>query len=440
MPNSSKKRKDRPFTVRFFNTVEPVAPLYRDLIPYWISSGWRVEVVMSRAEYRADSNREWLTERVAPAAHDVTKRYSSKKKSSHENKISSHSSTERVKIRWTPSFGLKARKKAAKSIIMAAYVTVAAFKSLFGPTVDRNIFLTQPPLFFVWGVILKKLRRQPYFIVLMDLYPDVVIQAKLLKAGSFMAKMLTRISKYGLCRAEKVISIGRCMTQRLLNYGVEKDRIRLIPNWTNPDKILPVPNEENSLRKEKGWQDKFVVLYSGNIGVTHYFDDILNVCLKLRKNPGILFVFIGYGQRLREIESFKQKHNLDNIELLPFQDRDKLSRSLSAGDVHFVSLREGFEGLVVPSKTYGIFAAGRPVIYQGDPHGEIAYVIAEEKVGRVVAPANPEGLEEAILTYLNDPLLAYDQGGKARQLAEARYNSRLACETYSHALKTRGLF
>jgi len=399
-----KSSKKRPFTVRFFNTVEPVAPLYRDLIPCWTARSWRVEVVMSRAEYRAGTEKKWLTEGV--------------------------------KIRWTPGFGLKVHKKFAKFLLMVTYIVTAAFKSLFGPSVDRNLFLTQPPLFFVWGFILKKLRKQPYFIVLMDLYPDVAVQAKLLKAGSLMANLLTRISRFGLRKADGVIAIGRCMKQRLLNYGVAEERIRLIPNWTNPDDILPIPNEENSFRKEKGWQNKFVVLYSGNIGISHYFDDILKVSLRLRKNQDILFVFVGYGQRLQEIESFKKEHGLDNIELLPFQDRDKLSLSLSAGDIHFVSLRAGFEGLVVPSKTYGIFAVGRPVIYQGDPRGEIATLINEEDVGRVVPLDNPGELEETILTYAEDPLPAHDQGIKARRLAGTNYHSRLACEKYSQVLKT----
>ncbi|MFC2155727.1 glycosyltransferase family 4 protein [Acidobacteriota bacterium] len=407
-----KSSKKRPFTIRFFNTVEPVAPLYRDLIPYWIARGWQVEVVMSRAEYRAGTEKEWLKEGV--------------------------------KIRWTPGFGLKAYKKFAKFLLMAAYIITTAFKSLFGPSVDRNLFLTQPPLFFVWGFILKKLRKQPYIIVLMDLYPDVAIQAKLLKADSFMAKLLTRISRFGLYKADSVIAIGRCMKQRLLNYGVAEKRIRLIPNWTNPENILPIPNEENSFRREKGWNNKFVILYSGNIGISHYFDDILKVSLLLRKKPDILFVFVGYGQRLQEIELFKKEHGLNNIELMPFQDRDILSLSLSAGDIHFVSLRAGFEGLVVPSKTYGIFAVGRPVIYQGDPRGEIATLITEEDVGRIVEIDNPDQLEEAILSYAEDPLLAHDQGVKARLLAGTKYHSRLACEKYTQALNlssdTRGLF
>jgi glycosyltransferase involved in cell wall biosynthesis len=389
--------------VRIFNTVEPVAPLYRDLIPHWLALGWRVEVMMSRAEYRANSDKVWLTKGV--------------------------------KIRWIPGFGLKAHKKGAKFIIMLSYFVFTSLKSLFGQDVDRNLFLTQPPLFFLWGAILKKLRKQPYFVVLMDLYPDVAIQAKLLRAGSFFAKLLTRISRYGLSRADGVIAIGRCMKQRLLNYGVAEERIRLITNWTNPDAIRTISNEKNSFRQEKGWQKKFVVLYSGNIGVSHYFDDILKVSLQFRQHPDILFVFTGYGQRLSEIKSFKKKHNLENIKLLPFQDRDKLSLSLSAGDIHFVSLRAGFEGLVVPSKIYGILAVGRPVIYQGDARGEIAHLIKEEDVGLVVPIANPGELAEAILTYLNDPLLALNQGSKARRLAETQYNSRLACEKYSQALK-----
>ena len=147
----------RPYTVRVFNLVEPVTTFYHDLIPFWESKGWQVEVVISRAEYRAGRERKWISDRT--------------------------------RLRWTPAFGLKARGRLSKSIIMLAYVISGVLVSLFGGRVDLNLFLSQPPMFFCWGGILRRLRRQPYQITLMDLYPDVAVQAGMLPAEGTLTRL-----------------------------------------------------------------------------------------------------------------------------------------------------------------------------------------------------------------------------------------------------------
>ena len=390
------------FTLRIFNLVEPVTSRYPDLIPYWQALGWQVEVVLSRAQYRAGRPKYWTA------------------------------SCSRV--HWTPGFGLKPRRPLAKLLIMLAYAFYAALLSLFGPQVDHNLFLTQPPLFFAWGTVLQRLRRQPFTVVLLDLYPDVAIQAGLLTKGGLITGLLLRLSRYGFRRADRVIVIGRCMQERLVTLGVEASRIEVIPDWTDEKAIVPLPHTENGFRQQMGWQDKFVVMYSGNIGVSHYFADILQVARRLQNRSELVFAFVGDGRRRPEIECFMAKHQLSNIKLLPFQPQSQLARSLGAGDLHFICLRSGFAGLVVPSKTYGVLAAGRPVLFQGEKDGEIAQLIDEEDIGHVVAPGDETGLETAILTYLNDPSLAQRQGENGRRLAEGRYSKQVAQIAYTALL------
>ena len=127
----------------------------------------------------------------------------------------------------------------------------------------------------------------------------------------------------------------------------------------SPELVYPIPAAESRLRRELGLDGKFVVLYSGNMGVSHYFDDLLEVIRRCQDEAKLHFVFIGEGQRRGEIENFFRRHQPRNVSLLLFQPMEQLAESLSLGDVHFVSLRAGFEGLVVPSKVYGALAAGR---------------------------------------------------------------------------------
>jgi glycosyltransferase involved in cell wall biosynthesis len=312
----------------------------------------------------------------------------------------------------------------------------AAAGSLFGPRVDRNLFLTQPPLFFLWGYVLKRLRGQAGYIVLMDLYPEVAIQAGLLKSDSPLSKLLKRLSHFGLRQADGVIVIGRTMRERVLEIGVSPERIHLIPNWADEEAIHPVPHTSNRFRQDQGWQDKFVVLYSGNMGTAHYFDDLLEVCRRMRATKNIIFAFIGQGRRYSEIETFKQAHGLENMVLLPFQPQEKLAETLSAGNLQFVSLQTGYEGLVVPSKIYGILAAGLPTLYQGEAHGEIALMLNEEDAGSVVGFGCAAEMEDRILAYQADPELVARQSLQARELAEGPYSKHSACRRYTAVLNS----
>jgi glycosyltransferase involved in cell wall biosynthesis len=216
--------------------------------------------------------------------------------------------------------------------------------------------------------------------------------------------------------------------------GVPAERIHVVPNWMDERLVYPVEHDKNPFRKSQGWTDKFVVLYSGNMGFSHYFDDILSVADQLRDHEKIVLVFIGDGSRQSEVRAWARDRALTNVVLLPFQDISVLAQSLSAGDLHLVTLRESCTGLSVPSKSYGILAAGRPILYQGSQRGEIARMIVEEDVGTVVPCGDVERLRNAILKYASQTDLCQTQGRKARALAEGAYGRRRALERYAEAL------
>jgi colanic acid biosynthesis glycosyl transferase WcaI len=396
-----------PWHVRFINTYEPVSTFYRDLVPYLARKGMAIELLISRNKY--SEGRDGLAGSLDHPQIAI--------KYIHSPKISG-----KIRIR--------------KMSTMVSYAAGCMWRTLFGGSVSLNFFLSQPPMFTVWGYFLKMFRGQPYCCLVMDVYPDVAMQNGLTRVSGIAGSVLTWVSRFALNHADRVIVIGRCMRDHLQESGVSRSDIPIIANWANEQVIFPVPNEKNLLRRELRLGDDFIVLYSGNMGVSHLFTDILEVARRLHGEKGLRFVFIGDGVRRKEILKAKDEHSLDNIILLPYQPVEKLSMSISLGDIHFVSLRNGFEGLVVPSKAYGALAAGRPIVYQGNEKGEIARMIIDEGIGAVVPIGNPDTLEEVILGYYNQPTLGKSQGEKAYELSRKRYSRERGVKRYAEIIES----
>lgn len=387
--------------IRFFNTVEPVSPLYRDLLPELGYLGVEVDVILSRGDYRP----------VRKPLEEVLNHFGIRIK--------------RVGV----AYGEK-RGKVTRLLGMLSYAVGAALFSLKSRRADLNVFLTQPPLFSVWGYALNRFRKEPYLCVIMDVYPDVAIRGGILAEKSWLAKLLRKISVGVLRNASAVVVIGRCMQENLVAKGVPAERIHFIPNWVNEREIYPVPHDKNRLRQELNLGEDFVVLYSGNLGVSHHFDSLLEIIRRMRDVSGLKFVIAGGGAHWHRIDKFKKEHQLENLLLLPFQPLNRLAESLSLGDVHLVSLKEGFEGLEVPSKAYGALAVGRPLIYQGNPSGEIARMIEEAEIGFVVPECDENQLEAVISMYLANRALVAQQGERALSLSRSAYSCSNGVKRY----------
>jgi colanic acid biosynthesis glycosyl transferase WcaI len=345
-----------------------------------------------------------------------------------------HEVINKVDIRrsWGPSFGRSSLT--GYFLDMASFCAIATLRSLVAPKADTVVLLTNPPLFSLLGVVAKKIRKERFVYVLMDVYPDIAVQAGMMRKGSVAERVTRRITRISLREADRVVVLGDDMREVAIREGASPEKVIVIRNWADPEAIFPIPPERNPLRREWGLEDKFVVEYSGNLGVSHFFEDILAVAGKLEPCRDVRFVFVGGGMRFMEVERFVKEKNLSNVLLVPYRDRSVLAQSLSVGDVHYVSLRPGFEGLVVPSKAYGIMAAGRPMIYQGSANGEIARMVAREGIGHVVPPGDREGLRKAILELCRDKEARDRMGRKARATLEEKYSPAAALEQYRKVL------
>jgi glycosyltransferase involved in cell wall biosynthesis len=190
------------------------------------------------------------------------------------------------------------------------------------------------------------------------------------------------------------------MTARLRGRGVVYGRICEIPNWSPP--LAPVPAGENSFRASLGIGDAFVVAYSGNMGLAHEFDAVLEAA-SLLSGRRVVFLMIGGGPRRTEVEAEAKRRRLENMRFLPPQPREALAESLSAADAHLVTMMANLCGLVVPSKFYGVIAAGRPCLFVGPEDSEVARVIKESGAGMVVAPGDGVELAAVIAGWMDDP-------------------------------------
>jgi glycosyltransferase involved in cell wall biosynthesis len=391
--------------VQFFNSVEPVTDFFRDVVPELSIAGIQAEIVISRAEYRAD--RSSLGDVLAASKARIVR-------------IAAGTGTPRGQLR--------------KILVLMTYSIGALWRSWAGGRETLAFFLTQPPLFPLVGLALRKIRRQHYCCLVMDLYPQVLAADGALASDGAVYGLLARWMCAALSGADVVFVIGRCMRDRLIAEGVSSERIVVVHNWAHEGRIRPIERERNPLAQRFGIRSEFVVLYSGNMGLAHRFDTILAVAKRLRDRNDIQFVFLGEGIRRAEVTKEIDVNRLRNVRVAGLVPEADLAYSQSLGDVHFVCLRDEFVGLVVPSKTYSALAAGRAIIYEGASQGEIARMVRDERIGHVIDSGDVDSLEAAIVAMAGNRAATIAMGVRARELALGSYGRTAAVRRYVQVL------
>ncbi|MBD0370052.1 MAG: glycosyltransferase family 4 protein [Pyrinomonadaceae bacterium] len=298
---------------------------------------------------------------------------------------------------------------------------------------DIVLALTQPPLIGFIALLISRLRGMHVMALVQDIYPDVAIALGTVKEKSLVARFFDWLNRRTLSGMDRIIVLSECMRERV-EAKVEVDgssRIDIIHNWADGKVIKPLPPEErNPFAEEHGLQNRFTLIFSGNFGLVNEFETVLEAALLLRARADILFLFIGDGVRRDDIKRYAEAHKLENIRMLPYQPRADLRYSLTAGDAHLVTLAEGLAGLSVPSKTYAIFAAGRPVLFVGDEKSAIAKLVAENDCGAVFAAGQSSQLAQIIVDWAANPQKLADFGRHARTLFENRFDRAHAMTAY----------
>lgn len=335
-----------------------------------------------------------------------------------------------IQIVRVPSTGFERRSVVRRALSYLSFYLAAFGRLLLLPRPDVLLALTTPPLIAAVACVMKLLRGTRVICLVQDLYPDVAVQLGVLRPGTLFTRFLERVSRSTLQRADAVIVLGECMRRRVKAKAVAPSRIHVLENWADGSEICSLPPESNPFRRDHGLGDQFVVLYSGNMGNAHDLDTILAAAAGLSQQPDVLFLFVGDGPKKSTVENFAVAHPDARIRLLPYASRNELSYSLSAGDASLVSLAAGLEGLVVPSKLYGILASGRPVLFVGPEGSDTARTVREAQCGFAVPNRDVTGLQQAILRLRDDRALARRMGGNARLLLEQRFERRQMTRRY----------
>ena len=304
---------------------------------------------------------------------------------------------------------------------------------------DTVVAKTDPPLISVIALIAACLKRANLVNWLQDVFPEVASQLDINPLPRWLDRFLRRLRNASLRAAQNNIVLGTRMQEFLTGFGIPAEKITVIENWSEVDVAKPVPPAASRLRSRLGVAREFVVSYSGNLGRAHEFQTLLGAASLLQQQRDIVFLMIGGGAGMPSLKQAVLQQGLDNFRFLGYQPRSELHDSLAAADVHLVSLRPQLEGLIVPSKFYGVLAAGRPVIFIGDADGELARVIVPAKIGMVVEVGDAADLAACIEALKSDTARRSDMGARSYRLYEDRYSARRAFEEWVKILDDRAV-
>lgn len=335
-----------------------------------------------------------------------------------------------VRVMRVPSPGFGRRSHRGRFADYAAFLGQVAARLASGRRWDLVVLLTTPSMLPVSGWIAERVRGRRYAIWSMDVHPEIEVALGILPSA--IARVLGPFDRASHGRAEFVVALGSCMKERLIAKGVPGSSIETIPVWSR-DELEPVERADNELASDLGIEDEFVVMYSGNAGLAHGFEEVLEAMERLEDEPGIEFVFIGGGPRRAEILARAGRNR--NFRYLDYQPRSALGRSLSLGDVHLLTLRGDMAGLVVPVKLYGIMAAARPVVMVGPRGSDTARTIEQERIGYVIDPEEPgaaatERLVETLRELRADPTERWRMGLRGRAAFLERYERAACCASW----------
>lgn len=323
----------------------------------------------------------------------------------------------------------------------ASFYVQVLWHLLTGPDYDRVVTLTTPPLLPVAAALAWVLRSRSYGIWSMDLHPEAEAAIGMIKPGGFLDRALRGLADWSYRKADFVVDLGSYMKGRIRDKDVPAESLHTIPVWNKKDEVYPVPPEENPLMEEVGLDDKFVVMYSGNAGLGHRFEEVLGAMKHFDGHPEIHFLFVGSGPRKDQILGFAERQDLSNFEYLPYFPREQIKYSLSLADVHLLTLRDSFAGIAVPGKLYGILAAGRPVLMVGPNSSDSAETIRRHEVGTVVDPQRngdkspTNRFIEVVRSYYERPGLRREVGERGREVFREHFEQEECCDQWAELLR-----
>jgi colanic acid biosynthesis glycosyl transferase WcaI len=337
-----------------------------------------------------------------------------------------------VRIVRVPSTSFERSKLFARASNYVTYLSRALLRSLRGQRPDVILSMTDPPIVADVALLVAKRYRVPLVVISQDVFPEIAVQLKRLENPVAMRLLRSLVSLY-LRRADRIVAIGDTMRQRLEEKGAPPERVSVIPNWVDTQRLAPA-DRANDWARNLGLDKRFVVMHSGNVGHAQDLDSLVRSATFLRDLEDLWILIIGMGARHAELKSLAELLDVDQVRFLYYQPRRVLPQSLSAADIHVVGLAPGLAGYVVPSRLYGILAVARPVIVAADAESETAQVVERIGCGVVVPPGRPELLARAIRDAHDGKYDLEEMGRRGREWVEREADRSVAVRRYRDLL------
>jgi len=335
-----------------------------------------------------------------------------------------------VRVRSTAYERSELHRRAANYV---SYLFESVRTALREPKPDLVLCMTDPPIVGDIGLVVARRFGVPLLVISQDVFPEIAVQLERLENPVLVGLLRSLVGLY-LRRADRIVAIGETMKRRLEEKGADPARITVIPNWVDTSAIVPQPHE-NEWARRRLLEGRFIVMHSGNVGHAQDLETLVRAATFLRDLDDLQIVIVGFGARHADTVALAKRLELGSlVRFMPYQSRGVLSESLSAAHVHFVGLAKGLSGFIVPSRLYGILAAGRPVIVAADGDSETARLVSELGCGVVLPPTRPELVAMAIRDAHDGAYDLEGMGAKGRMYVELEADRGVAVARYRSLL------
>lgn len=313
---------------------------------------------------------------------------------------------------------------------------IQLWKGIWAKKIDLIYAASTPPTQGALAACIKKFKRVPFVYNLQDIFPDSLSGTGLAKKGGLLWKIGRVIENFTYRNADKIIVISEDFKKNLLAKGVPEDKIEVVYNWVDENAVTYVPRSENKLFEKYGLDpEKFYVTYNGNIGLTQNMDMLLEAAEDLADNNDIQFVLVGNGAYLDKVKEIIAARNIQNIHLLPFQPYEDIAQVFSLGDVSIVISKAGVGANSVPSKTWSIMSASRPVLASFDEN-ELKTIIESTNSGIFTKAGDKDAFVAAIKKLYGDRELCEKMGANGRRFVLSNLTKDAGAKKYVEILKS----
>ena len=314
---------------------------------------------------------------------------------------------------------------------------IQLWKGLWAKDIDCIYLASTPPIQGVLGAVLKKWKKVPFVYNLQDIFPDSMVGTGLARKGGFIWKIGRVIENFTYRHADKIIVISEDFKKNIMAKGVPEEKIVVVYNWVDQNAVVDVPRNENKLFDKYNLdRSKFYIEYSGNIGLTQNMDMLLEVMEELwSSHPDINLVLVGDGAYKAQVEKSVADKRLDNVTMIPFQPYEDISQVFSLGDAGLVISKPGVGANSVPSKTWSIMSASRPVLANFDEN-ELKDILAGNECGIFTKAGDKEAFKKSIITLYENRDLCRKYGRNGRQFVMDNLTREVGTAKYVEVIKS----